>query len=105
MTAVHLAADSIAVLNLLLATGWLLKAVAALRGVPTLADLTQKSMPLPDLDATEGPDVTVVIPACNEEQAIETTLRSLLGSEGVRLEIIAIDDRSTDRTGSRMDRA
>ena len=104
MTAVHLAADSIAVLNLLLATGWLLKAVAALRGVPTLADLTQKSMPLPDLDGTEGPDVTVVVPACNEEQAIEATLRSLLGSAGVRLEIIAIDDRSTDRTGARMDR-
>ena len=34
MTAVHLAADSIAGLNLLLASGWLLKAVAALRGVP-----------------------------------------------------------------------
>jgi glycosyltransferase involved in cell wall biosynthesis len=104
MTPLYLVADAIAALNLLLATGWLVKAVGAIRGVPTLPDLTLRAMPLPDLDATQGPDVTVVVPACNEEQAIEATLSSLLGSAGVRLEIIAIDDRSTDRTGSRMDR-
>jgi glycosyltransferase involved in cell wall biosynthesis len=104
MTPHYLVADAIAALNLLLATGWLVKAIGAIRGVPTLPDLTLRAMPLPDLDATQGPDVTVVVPACNEEQAIEATLSSLLGSAGVRLEIIAIDDRSTDRTGSRMDR-
>jgi hypothetical protein len=54
MTPLHLAADVIAALNLLLATGWLVKAVAAIRGVPTLPDLTLRAMPLPNLDATLG---------------------------------------------------
>ena len=103
MTPVHLAADAIAALNLLLAAGWLVKAVAAMRGVPTLPDLTRSDMPLPDLHLTEDPNVTVIVPACNEEQSIEATLRSLLASTDVRLQIIAVDDRSTDRTGPLMD--
>jgi glycosyltransferase involved in cell wall biosynthesis len=47
--------------------------------------------------------LTVLVPACNEEEAIEATLRSLLASTGLRLQIIAVDDRSTDLTGERMD--
>jgi GT2 family glycosyltransferase len=86
-----------------LALGWLWQAVAALKGVPTIPDLTLAGAPLPDLSSSEGPDVTVVVPACNEEGSIEATLRSLLASTGVRLQIIAVNDRSTDRTGERMD--
>jgi glycosyltransferase involved in cell wall biosynthesis len=56
--------------------------------------------PLPEC---EGPHLSVIVPACNEEKSIETTLRSLLGSTGLRLEIIAVDDRSTDATGDLMD--
>jgi glycosyltransferase involved in cell wall biosynthesis len=77
--------------------------VAALRGVPTLPDLTQMDGVLPALPASEGPHLTVIVPACNEEAAIVATLRSLLASTGLRLEIIAVDDRSTDRTGVLMD--
>ncbi len=51
-----------------------------------------------------SPELTVVVPACNEQDKIEATLRSLLASEDVRLQIIAVDDRSTDETGARMDR-
>ena len=50
-----------------------------------------------------GPLISVIVPACNEEDKIEGTLRSLLATEGVRIEIIAVDDRSTDGTGARMD--
>ena len=99
----HFWKDAITILSALLAAGWLVQAVAALRGVPTLPDLTRSGMPLPNLSSTQGPDVTVIVPACNEEQCIEATLRSLLSSTGVRLQIIAVDDRSTDRTGSLMD--
>ena len=86
-----------------LALGWLWQAVAALRGMPTLPDLTRPGAVLPDLSSSEGPDVSVIVPACNEEGSIEATLRSLLASTCVRLQIIAVDDRSTDRTGERMD--
>jgi cellulose synthase/poly-beta-1,6-N-acetylglucosamine synthase-like glycosyltransferase len=42
--------------------------------------------------------VTVLIPAYNEEAGIESTVRSLLASTHPRLQIIVIDDGSTDRT-------
>ncbi len=42
--------------------------------------------------------VTVLIPAYNEEAGIESTVRSLLASTHWQLQIIVIDDGSTDRT-------
>lgn len=104
--------EVLAVLTSILALGWLWQAVAALRGVPTLPDLTQTDLArghspqqsrtsyIPNIAA---PDVTVIVPACNEEDSIQSTLRSLLASTGPRLQIIAIDDRSTDKTAERMD--
>ncbi|MEU0245986.1 glycosyltransferase [Streptomyces sp. NPDC006235] len=46
---------------------------------------------------TTGP-VTVLVPAYNEEAGIGSTLRSLLDSTHDRLQIIVIDDGSSDRT-------
>jgi len=51
----------------------------------------------------ERPALTVIVPARNEAAALETTLRSLL-AQTIPLEIIAVDDRSTDSTGAIMDR-
>ncbi|MFF7344215.1 bifunctional polysaccharide deacetylase/glycosyltransferase family 2 protein [Streptomyces antimycoticus] len=42
--------------------------------------------------------VTVLIPAYNEEAGIESTVRSLLASSHPQLQIIVIDDGSTDQT-------
>lgn len=81
---------------------WLWQACSALRGMPGLPDLTRLPLPAKSFDSS-GPDLTVVVPACNEEAAIQATLRSLLASEGLRLEILAVNDRSTDRTGERME--
>jgi len=90
--------------NWFLAIGWLGRGFAALRGMATLPDLTRiDPNTLPPLPSVEGPHLTVLVPACNEQDSIQATLRSLLASTGLRLEIIAIDDRSTDRTGARMD--
>ena len=53
-------------------------------------------MLFPDVD----PDrfVTVMIPAYNEEAVIERSIRTVLASTDVRIEIIVIDDGSKDRT-------
>ncbi|GHB37508.1 glycosyltransferase [Streptomyces umbrinus] len=42
--------------------------------------------------------VSVLVPAYNEEAGIESTIRSLLASDYPQLQIIVIDDGSTDRT-------
>jgi len=103
----------------LLAVAWLWQAVAAAVGMRTLPDLTRPGVggaaaglgrgsewavgDGAELGLGVGPQITVIVPACNEEDKIEGTLRSLMATEGVRLEILAVDDRSTDRTGARMD--
>jgi glycosyltransferase involved in cell wall biosynthesis len=88
----------------LVAIAWLWRAVTALVGMSKLPDLTRIDPDaLPAVPAGDGPDLTVVVPACNEEDSIQATLRSLLASTGLRLQIIAVNDRSTDRTGERMD--
>ncbi|MCI0705486.1 MAG: glycosyltransferase, partial [Planctomycetia bacterium] len=45
-----------------------------------------------------SPSVSVLIPARNEELGIEACVRSVLASEHVELEVIVLDDHSTDRT-------
>jgi glycosyltransferase involved in cell wall biosynthesis len=45
-----------------------------------------------------GSSVSVLIPARNEELGIEACVRSVLASAHVNLEVIVLDDASTDRT-------
>ncbi|WBO22054.1 glycosyltransferase [Sphingomonas abietis] len=52
----------------------------------------------PAIDPTRF--VSVLIPAFNEAQVIETSIRRVLASEDVRIEIIVIDDGSTDDTSA-----
>ncbi len=47
---------------------------------------------------TGGPDVSVVIPALDCERFIGAAIDSALGQEGVRTEVLVIDDGSTDGT-------
>ena len=48
--------------------------------------------------------VSVIIPARNEEYDIAPALRSILSQEGVDLEVIVVNDHSTDRTAEIVDR-
>ena len=103
MGVIFLAAHVLIFLSWALALAWLWQAVAALRGMPNLPDLTRIDPdPLPPLPSESDPHLTVIVPACNEEASIQATLRSLLASTGLRLEIIAVNDRSTDHTAERM---
>jgi cellulose synthase/poly-beta-1,6-N-acetylglucosamine synthase-like glycosyltransferase len=87
-----------------LAITWLYKATRALVGMRGIPDLNELDLTkLPALSAGSGPDLTVVVPACNEESSIEDTLDSLLAQQAIRVQIVAIDDRSTDRTGALME--
>jgi glycosyltransferase involved in cell wall biosynthesis len=45
------------------------------------------------------PRVSVIVPARDEERAIERTVRALLAQTYPELEIIVVNDRSVDRTG------
>ena len=92
------------ILSWLIALAWTLRVFTALRQLPRLPNLLDGRHDPPSQTSFEDrPQVTVIVPACNEAQAIEATLRSLL-AQTIPLEILAVDDRSTDRTGAIMDR-
>lgn len=46
-----------------------------------------------------SPAISVVVPAHNEEAVLVSCVRSILGSNRENLEVLIIDDGSTDRTG------
>ncbi len=50
------------------------------------------------MNSAANPEVSVIVPARNEEACLADCLRSLLGQEGPSYEIIVVDDHSTDRT-------
>jgi len=76
----------------------LLALIRTIRLVERLSEV-----PLPP-DGTRTPTVTVITPACDEEASVEATVRSFLAQRGVELDVIAVDDRSRDRTGELLDR-
>ena len=87
----------------LLALAWLWKAVSINRGMRSMPDLNAPPAIAPSFDTTEATHLTVIVPACNEQTFVATTLRSLLSSTGISLQIIAVNDRSSDLTGTIMD--
>lgn len=54
----------------------------------------------PSLVTEKAPMVSIVFSALNEEEDLESSLLSMLNLDYPQLEIIAINDRSSDRTGS-----
>jgi len=77
---------------------WGLLLVRTTLGLPTIRDVPA-GLPLPD----KPPLVSVVIAAKEEQENIQETIRHLLRQTYPRLEIIAVNDRSSDATGARME--
>ena len=85
--------------------GWIIFAGVALTTIPAVIALKLKRLSMPSAGnmSNEIPVVSVIIPARNEEAQIRKGLLTLLKSTGVDIELIAVDDRSTDSTGQIMD--
>lgn len=85
--------------------GWIVFFGVAVSTIPAVIALKLKRLLLPEVGdpAAVLPGVSVIIPARNEEAQIRNALTTLLKSEGVQIELIAVDDRSTDSTGRIMD--
>jgi glycosyltransferase involved in cell wall biosynthesis len=84
-------------LEWLIAAGWLWRVLVWRRMLQLVPDLVQTQY------GGSLPGLSVIVPARNEARNIAATLRSLLAAEGVALQIIAVDDRSTDQTGDIME--
>lgn len=81
---------------------WVHRLIDTALGMPTIADVTG-----PDWAPPAGeswPRLSVIVPARNEAAHVEDALRSLLACDYSDLEIIAVDDRSSDATGAIMER-
>jgi chlorobactene glucosyltransferase len=59
---------------------------------------------LSDAPLADGSLVSVIIPARNESATIETVVRSVLASTYRRLELLVVDDRSSDDTAAIVER-
>ena len=84
----------------LVALAWVLRVVAAVRGVPTIPNLLQTEY---DVEPVGMPSITVIVPARNEQVDVRACLESLLAQDYAALKIIAVNDRSTDETGAVME--
>ena len=87
----------------LLAVIWLSRVIDTSLGVRTLVNISRPEWDRNPSTAAGNPRVTIIVPARNEEASIRQALSQLLALDYDNYEVIAVDDRSTDRTGEIMD--
>src|SRR5689334_6822862 len=80
---------------LLIASPWIVPPAITIWRVRRSKELADVR-PDPPADA---PLISVIIPARNERRNIESSVRAALGGNYPNLEVIVVDDRSTDGTG------
>jgi glycosyltransferase involved in cell wall biosynthesis len=88
----------------ILALAWFSRIVDAALGMPSIADISRAEWDRNPVSASGNPSVSIIVPARNEEETIEQSLRTLLALDYDNYEVIAVNDRSTDRTGEIMER-
>jgi glycosyltransferase involved in cell wall biosynthesis len=93
----------------ILALAWFSRIVDAAIGMPSVADISQPEWDRDLAAAARGvssgnPRVSIIVPARNEEDDIEQSLTRLVQLDYDNYEVIAVNDRSTDRTGEIMER-
>lgn len=85
----------------MLALAWVSRVIDAGIGMPSVADIAKAEWDR--TPASPQPRISIIVPARNEEAHITQTLTGLLALDYSNYEVIAINDRSTDATGARMD--
>src|ERR1700726_727426 len=88
----------------ILVLAWVSRIVDAAIGMPGVADVSKPEWDRNPVSSAESPRVSIIVPARNEENDIELSLTRLLELDYDNFEVIAVNDRSTDRTGEIMDR-
>ena len=83
----------------LLAGAWSVQTITAARGLRRVPSLFEPASPSHPPAETS---VVVIVPACNEQQAIAACLTSLIEQDWPNLHVIAVNDRSSDATGDIM---
>ena len=95
---VSVALEWIAWLNAVTCVGWIVVTILA----------CYRMVRLPVFVATQDGiavvPVSVIVPACNEAATLEPALRSLLAQDHPDVQIVLVDDRSTDGTTDLVDR-
>jgi glycosyltransferase involved in cell wall biosynthesis len=89
----------------LLAVIWLSRVIDTSLGVRSLVNITRPEWDRNPATAAGNPRVTIIVPARNEDASIRQALSQLLSLDYDNYEVIAVNDRSTDRTGEIMDEA
>src|SRR5690349_13670625 len=90
--------------GIILALAWFSRIVDAALGMPSVADVSRPEWNRNPVSPAGNPPVSIIVPARNEEAEIDNCLRSLLALDYDNYEVIAVNDRSTDRTGEIMER-
>lgn len=83
----------LAIISLFLTVFCTLEAIFGMRRMIYLDDVSP-------LEQESVPKVSVIIAACNEEKTIEPALKSILELDYADLDVIVVNDRSTDQTGA-----
>lgn len=89
------------ILGMFLAVLWLWRVLDAAFGMQTVPQIEKPAWDREPPAA--APRISIIVPARDEEGEIESGLRSLLSLEWPNYEVIAVNDRSSDRTGELME--
>ncbi len=85
----------------ILAILWAWRVADAAIGMRSIIDIATPAWDRPA--AADAPLISIIVPARDEEGEIESALRSVVNLEWPNYEVIAINDRSTDRTAELME--
>lgn len=91
------------ILGSALALIWLSRVIDTARGFRTITNMSLPGWDRKPATPDGNPSVTIIVPACNEQESIAQALTRLLQLDYENYEVIAINDRSTDNTGPIMD--
>lgn len=98
------------IMMVLAAVGWVVCLLYWAASICSMIQLMRNTPALEDqpvaIEEDEGnlPKLSVIIAACDEERDIESAARTLLAQDYPNLQLVIVDDRSTDRTGGIIDR-